>query len=338
MSEPVTTTIEVGNAPADDLVARTFVREHLRRGHTALVTRDLPGTSTRDMLPPGAPILAAHDDRHDTEIVADVGGAVVSLYLHPDSSSVRVSALDLDAATAVYDAIAARVPQPPAGDTVPVRFTDFGDHDRQVHVTVRPWEEIESLYPASVRAAMPALTAFRPETHDARRLLLWYGPPGTGKTTAVRALLHAWRDWARGVVVTDPQLLLVDPKYLRRVVLNERRNDGWRLLILEDAEALLRKETGGPALGKLLNLADGLLGQGVRCLYLITTNEPVGALHPALVRPGRCLARIEFPPLSAAESAAVLGRPVPRGHTLAEVLAARAVATETPSVAVGQYL
>lgn len=338
MNEPVTTFPVESDDYADGLVARTFALEHVRRGHVAFVTRDLPSTVTRDVLPPDAPVLAAHDDRHDTEIVADVHGAVVSLYLHPSSSSVRVSAASLDAATAVYDAIAARVPPVPEDDTVLVRFADAEDHDRRVRIATHPWPGVESLYPASVRAAMASLLAFRPESDDARRLLLWYGPPGTGKTTAVRALLHAWRDWARGVVVTDPERLLTEAKYLRRLVLNAAGGEHWRLLVLEDAEALLRKETGGSALGKLLNLADGLLGQGVRCLYLITTNEPVGALHPALVRPGRCLARIEFPPLSAAETAAVLGRPVDRGQTLAEVVAARAVATESPSVAVGQYL
>jgi hypothetical protein len=338
MNEPVTTIPVYSNAYADDLVARTFALEHLRRGHVAFLTRDLPSTCTRDVLPPGSRVLAAHDDRNDTEILADVGGAIVSLYLYTNSSSVRVSAPDLDAATAVYDAIAERVPPVPDDDTVLVRFADAEDHDRRVRVATRPWPTVEALYPAAVRAAMGALLPFRPEGDDARRLMVWYGPPGTGKTTAVRALLHAWRDWARGVVVTDPERLLTHAKYLRRLVLDAADGKRWRLLVLEDAEALLRKETGGSALGKLLNLADGLLGQGVRCLYLITTNEPVGALHPALVRPGRCLARVEFPALSAAETAAVLGRPVDRGQTLAEVVAARAVATETPSVAVGQYL
>jgi ATP-dependent 26S proteasome regulatory subunit len=122
-------------------------------------------------------------------------------------------------------------------------------------------------------------------------------------------------------------------------VLDTEDAERWRVVVLEDAEALLHTSTkAASALGKLLNLADGMLGQGLRCLFLLTTNEPVGALHPALVRPGRCLARIEFTALSAAETAALLGRPVDRGQTLAEVMAARAVATEEAAEAVGQYL
>ncbi len=108
--------------------------------------------------------------------------------------------------------------------------------------------------------------------------------------------------------------------------------------MLEDAEALLRKDTAGPAMGKLLNLADGLLGQGLRCLFLITTNEAVAAIHPALVRPGRCLAQVGFGPLSVTEATSVLGRPINRPMTLAEVMAQRPVQARAPVPTVGQYL
>jgi ATP-dependent 26S proteasome regulatory subunit len=33
-------------------------------------------------------------------------------------------------------------------------------------------------------------------------------------------------------------------------------------------------------------------------MVLITTNEPITSLHPAVVRPGRCLSQIEFGLLS----------------------------------------
>ena len=67
-----------------------------------------------------------------------------------------------------------------------------------------------------------------------------------------------------------------------------------------------------------------MIGQGTRTLVLITTNEPVGRLHPAARRPGRCLADVEFTPLSAAEANAWLAargheRRVDRPTTLAEL-------------------
>jgi hypothetical protein len=46
-----------------------------------------------------------------------------------------------------------------------------------------------------------------------------------------------------------------------------------------------------------------LIGQGLRILVLVTTNEPLKALHPAVARPGRCAANIEFGRLSAEEAA-----------------------------------
>jgi hypothetical protein len=97
------------------------------------------------------------------------------------------------------------------------------------------------------------------------------------------------------------------------------------LLLLEDCDELIRaeaKHASGQALSRLLNLTDGLLGQGRHVLLGITTNEDLTRLHPAVVRPGRCLAQIEVGRLSAAEATGWLGRPTGPA-TLAELFAAR---------------
>ena len=62
------------------------------------------------------------------------------------------------------------------------------------------------------------------------------------------------------------------------------------------------KERAGQGVSRLLNAVDGLLGQGSRVLLLITTNEELGMLHPAITRPGRCASQVEFLPLSPAEA------------------------------------
>ena len=82
----------------------------------------------------------------------------------------------------------------------------------------------------------------------------------------------------------------------------------------------------GQGLSRILNLTDGLLGQGQRCLLLVTTNEPVGRLHPALRRPGRCWAEVEFTSFTGREAASWLrrqgaSRRAPAGGTLAELYA-----------------
>lgn len=86
------------------------------------------------------------------------------------------------------------------------------------------------------------------------------------------------------------------------------------------------RSEAGQGLSRVLNLTDGLLGQGSKCILLVTTNEPLGRLHPAVTRPGRCWATVEFGPLSAGEATAWLGarevsREVTRPTPLADLFA-----------------
>ena len=71
----------------------------------------------------------------------------------------------------------------------------------------------------------------------------------------------------------------------------------WRLLILEDTGELLSADArmqAGQGLSRFLNVVDGLIGQGLRILVLVTTNEELGRLHPAISRPGRCASNVLF--------------------------------------------
>jgi hypothetical protein len=131
--------------------------------------------------------------------------------------------------------------------------------------------------------------------------------------------------------VLDPERLFNDISYLMDVSMGdesegERR---WRLLVLEDCDELIRGEAKlatGQALSRLLNLTDGLLGQGRDVLVAITTNEDLARLHPAVVRPGRCLAQIEIGALPYLEAVAWLGDSAgvaSAGATLAELYALR---------------
>jgi hypothetical protein len=77
---------------------------------------------------------------------------------------------------------------------------------------------------------------------------------------------------------------------------------------------------------RLLDLCDDILGHGLHVVLLLTTNEDVGRLHPAVVRPGRCLARVPFERFPHAQAEAWLGAgaQVPRESLpLAELYALR---------------
>ena len=80
-------------------------------------------------------------------------------------------------------------------------------------------------------------------------------------------------------------------------------------------------------------------------LVCITTNEELWRLHPAVARPGRCLAQIHVGPLPHAEAVAWLGTSDgigADGATLAELFALRAghdkIEYEPDSPRVGLYL
>lgn len=102
----------------------------------------------------------------------------------------------------------------------------------------------------------------------------------------------------------------------------------WRLLVIEDCDELIRGDgrgTTGQQLSRLLNLTDGLVGQGREVLVALTTNEDLFRLHPAVVRPGRCLAQIEVGALPHSEAVSWLGTAEGVGSTmtLAELFALR---------------
>jgi hypothetical protein len=169
-------------------------------------------------------------------------------------------------------------------------------------------------YPIAVRRALDDLMALR-EPGRRGRMVLWHGEAGTGKTNAVMALVGAWSTWCDAHIVTDPEKLFEHPDYLLEVMLQRSENRGlsargpngrrWRLIVAEDADEYLRfdaRHRSGPALGRLLNATDGILGQGMNTVILLTTNDPVGRLHSAVTRPGRCLAVVKFAKFSPAEA------------------------------------
>lgn len=197
------------------------------------------------------------------------------------------------------------VPRSEDADESQVSVT-FWSYGRQGPQSVRrdlsapAWSEIAENYPDRTREELARLLDgdFRPGVGG--QLLLWHGEPGTGKTTSLRALAREWREWASLHYIADPEKFFGDhADYMLSVMLGFDNVDSedWRVLVLEDTGELLQADARaqtGQALSRFLNAVDGLIGQGLRVLVLVTTNEKVERLHAAVARPGRCAASVEY--------------------------------------------
>ncbi|WP_242658330.1 DUF5925 domain-containing protein [Klenkia brasiliensis] len=304
-------------------------------------TGEQPGVlgSTEGLVPADGRVLLDSVDDGTRTLVVEVDRSVLLLSARRQLTTVEVAGADLGEVTALLEATLQGVRDSLDHPADQVRMRLWAHRGNYAEMSTRSveapdWAEVRGNYAGTTAASLGTLLGTSDLSTRAGRLVLWHGRPGTGKTTAVRALSQAWSPWCETHYVADPEKLFADPGYLLEVAGvdggdEEELDHPWRLVVAEDCDEYLHadaKQRAGASLGRLLNLCDGILGHGLQVVVLLTTNEEVGRLHPAITRPGRCLDRTEFLPLSAREAAAWLGpdtTPPGREATLAELYAVR---------------
>ena len=292
----------------------------------------------------GELLLDSHE-RDEEAVVLDLAQCVLKIELERRVNAVPLASVELLAASrrgAKLELARLKELLPPAevplSDLINVGFwyrSMDGARKIRRRLDAPGWIECAGNYPAATRNALESSMADVKEVISGGRLILWHGPPGTGKTSALRTLARENRDTLALEYVLDPEALFGrDADYFVTVLFDdddEREPGATRLLVLEDCDELLSsdaKERAGQGLARLLNLVDGLIGQGLKLSVLITTNEPLSGFHPAVSRPGRCGAIISFELFGRGEASdwlAVHGSraPAPSHSTLAELFAIR---------------
>jgi hypothetical protein len=137
-------------------------------------------------------------------------------------------------------------------------------------------------------------------------VLVLQGPPGTGKSRLIRGILGAMSrrkgdgQQAQALYTGDMKALAGDEMFVKFITGQQD------VFVVEDADHLLKpRADGNEHLHRFLTIADGVVrSQGRKIIF--STNLPnVGDLDEALIRPGRCFARLYVRNLTVDEAKAL---------------------------------
>jgi hypothetical protein len=339
MSDPLHPDIRLGHDlhETENLPGALLIKRAAEEGLHEIHTANWP-TSVTSIDAVGTPLARTISHGGESALYEE-NGVLFEVHLWGSSFTVSAAGRKREDVTAVVERLEKLFPPPDPSSSheVPVTFwmyTPQGPRPSWRPIAVPAWDEIETNYATGTRNQLAALMSdFQPARGG--QLVLWHGEAGTGKTFALRALAWEWREWCQIHYIVDPDSFFGEhADYLMSVLLeppfpmmvggerfgpsvavgtfheeydmDEEEDDRlWRLLVMEDTGELLSadaRERTGQGLSRFLNVVDGLIGQGLRVIVLVTTNEEIKKLHPAVARPGRCAANVMFDALNREEA------------------------------------
>lgn len=121
-------------------------------------------------------------------------------------------------------------------------------------------------------------------------IILLHGKHGTGKTSYLRYLIQNLK---KSIIYVSPDMShrVSEPAFLSFLLKHKNA-----VLIIEDAENVIKTREAGEnqAVSNLLNITDGILGDGLNFQVICTFNTGFDLIDPALKRKGRMIAQYEF--------------------------------------------
>lgn len=126
---------------------------------------------------------------------------------------------------------------------------------------------------------------------DSSGLTILHGIPGCGKTTYLRHLISSNPDKDFYILDSNTFNYITDSSFIEYLI--DHKNS---IFILEDCESLLvsRNSTYNSTLAALLNISDGMLGDGLNLKFICTFNTNLANIDKALLRKGRLKIKYEF--------------------------------------------
>ncbi len=149
-------------------------------------------------------------------------------------------------------------------------------------------------------------------------LIILHGECGTGKTYILRNLAQE-NPKKRFYFMDKSTFEYINSDSLVNFLFSNSVKDS--IFVLEDCEVLLsdRMDTGNHLLSTVLNLSDGILGDGLNIKFICTFNADITRLDKAILRKGRLKYKYEFTKLTpekTQELAKELNKTIPEGLSL----------------------